>query len=283
MVERAKQAAAEVGLQDRDIELRVAAMEKSQLSNRFADVVISNCVIDRRQVHGDEAAYLKREVNYMFPEKDEVARREETEEEKEEFGELLKFTFIGFAGGLLSGAVLDSLGFQRSPIGQWVVRTLSGEGESIFEGIYSLRQRFLRATESMAEAYGWGKLFGMTLPWFIDWGSRLLGVNVYGVEGFYIPYFYAMSDQIGANISGLIFLRRKGGSWPRAIEEYIRHPVMLASLLIIFIVPIGLLVARLMGFSPTTQTFTALEAIASNLCWIPPLVGWLRERILREQ
>jgi hypothetical protein len=28
------------------------------------------------------------------------------------------------------------------------------------------------------------------LPWFIDLGSRLMGINVYGVEGFYIPYFY---------------------------------------------------------------------------------------------
>jgi hypothetical protein len=40
-------------------------------------------------------------------------------------------------------------------------------------------------------------------------GRRILGVNVYGEEGFYIPYFYALSDQIGANISGLIFFRKK--------------------------------------------------------------------------
>jgi hypothetical protein len=103
-------------------------------------------------------------------------------------------------------------------------------------------------------------------------------VNVYGVEGFYIPYFYALSDQIGANVSGLLFLRRKEQSWLKAIEEYIHHPVMLTSLLIILIVPLGLLTARLLGFSPTTQTFTALETIAANLCWLPPLVGWLRER-----
>lgn len=195
--------------------------------------------------------------------------------EKEEFGELLKFTATGFAGGLLLGALLDALGFERSPIGQWIVRTLSGEGESIFEGIYALRQRFPHATKSMAEAYGWGKFLGMSAPWFIDWGSRLLGVNIYGVEGFYIPYFYALSDQIGANISGLIFLRRKERSWVTAIKDYFRHPVMLASLLIIVIVPIGLLLARVKGFSPTTQTYTALETIAANLCWVPPLVGWL--------
>ncbi len=56
------------------------------------------------------------------------------ENEKEGFGELIKFTVAGFAGGLILGAVLDSYGFQRSGVGQWLVRTFSGEGESIFEG-----------------------------------------------------------------------------------------------------------------------------------------------------
>ena len=46
MIERAKQTVAETGLQDRDIELRVADMTKSQLPDRLADVVISNCVIN---------------------------------------------------------------------------------------------------------------------------------------------------------------------------------------------------------------------------------------------
>lgn len=208
-------------------------------------------------------------------------KTKDASEEKGEFGELLKYTIPGYVGGLFLGVLLDYLGFQRSPIGQWIVRTLSGEGESIFEGIYAIRQRLRRASQSMAEAYGWGKLLGMFVPWVIDWGSRFLGVDVYGVEGFYIPYFYALSDQIGANVSGLIFLRKKGPSWAEAIAQYIRHPVMLASLLIIFIVPVGLLVARMLGFSPTTQTLTALETIAANLCWVPPLVGWLKERSQR--
>jgi hypothetical protein len=106
-------------------------------------------------------------------------------------------------------------------------------------------------------------------------------VDIYGVEGFYIPYFYALSDQIGANIFGFIFLCRKEGSWGKAITQYFRHPVMLSSLLIILIVPLGLFVTRRLGFSPTTQTLTALETIAANLCWVPPLVGWLKERIPR--
>ena len=46
MIERAKQAVAESGLQERNIELRVGDMGQSQLPDGFADVVISNCVIN---------------------------------------------------------------------------------------------------------------------------------------------------------------------------------------------------------------------------------------------
>ena len=46
MIEQAKQAVIESGFQDRDIELRVADMGKSGLQTGFADVVISNCVIN---------------------------------------------------------------------------------------------------------------------------------------------------------------------------------------------------------------------------------------------
>ena len=200
------------------------------------------------------------------------------EEEKEGFEELFKFTAAGFASGLIAGIMLDSYGLQRNAIGQWLVRTLSGEGESIFEGAYAIRQRLREAKSSMSEAYGWGKFLFIPLPWFIDLASRLFGMDVYGVETFYIPYFYALSDQIGANISGMVFLRKKEGTWSKAIKQYARHPVMLASLLIILVVPVGLLSARILGFSPTTQVYTALETIAANLCWVPPLVGWLKER-----
>lgn len=199
-------------------------------------------------------------------------------EEGEGFSELIKYTVPGYILGLLTGVFLDTQGYQRSAIGQWLVRTLAGEGESIFEGIFSIRQRFQKAEGSMAEAYGWGKFFGISFPWIIDLGSRFLGVDVYGVEGFYIPYFYALSDQIGANISGMLFLKHKEGSWKAGLLSYIHHPVMLTSLFVIILVPLGLLGARILGFSPTTQTFTALETIAANLCWVPPLVGWLNEK-----
>jgi hypothetical protein len=207
---------------------------------------------------------------------------QEVEEPEEEFGELIKFTASGFAGGLVVAALLDAYGFHRNPVGQWIVRTLSGEGESILEGFYAIRRRLGGQIGSMAEAYGWGKLFGMMIPWLIDWGSRLLGVDVYGVESFYIPYFYAMSDQIGANIGGYIFLRKRTGSWSKAVIRYGHHPVMLASLGVILLVPLGLLGARILGFRPTTHVLTALETIAANLCWVPPLLGWIRERNKRK-
>ena len=207
---------------------------------------------------------------------DDLNHHEDTEQE--EFGELLKFTGAGFGGGLLAAALLDHFGFQQSALGQWMVRTLSGEGESVFEGIYALRQRWRRSSSSMAEAYGWGKFSGMLFPWVIDWGSRMSGIDVYGVQGFYIPFFYALSDQLGANVAGFMFLRRKEGTWSKAIRQYAHHPVMLTSAAIVVVVPAGLLIVRLLGFSPITQISTAVETIVANLCWVPPLVGWFMRK-----
>lgn len=209
---------------------------------------------------------------------EEEKREFEEELGGEEFSELIKYTGGGYVGGLLAGAMLDYFGLQTSGVGQWVVRTLSGEGESIFEGIFAIKKRISGASGSMAEAYGWGKLLGMAFPWIIDLGSRLLGINVYGVEAFYIPYFYALSDQIGASILGFVFLRRREKAFAPALVKYFKNPVMVSSLAIILIVPIGLLAARWLGFVPKTQLYTALETIIANLCWLPPLVGWISER-----
>lgn len=138
------------------------------------------------------------------------------------------------------------------------------------------------AARGMAEAYGWGKLLGVGFPWLIDATSRGAGVDVYGVESFYIPFFYAMSDQVGANISGLLFIRRRHeGRLADTFLAYLDHPVMLAGLAVILVVPVGLAIARTLGFNPDTQVLTAVETIAANLCWIPPLVGWLSERRIR--
>jgi len=51
-----------------------------------------------------------------------VEQEERRAAEPEEFGELLKYTAAGYAGGLLVGFILDQLGFQRSGIGQWFRR-----------------------------------------------------------------------------------------------------------------------------------------------------------------
>lgn len=205
--------------------------------------------------------------------------RELTSESTEEFGELLRYTGAGYLGGLLLGLALDNLGFARSGIGQWLVRTVSGEGESLLEGFFALRKRIAGRAGSLAQAYGWGKLLGMIAPWIIDSGSRLAGVDVYGVPGFYIPFFYALSDQVGGNVAGFLFLRRRSANTGQALSVYFRHPVMIAGLAVILLVPLGLLAARILGFRPSTQVLTALETIAANLCWIPPLIGaWMERR-----
>ncbi len=63
MIERARQAVTEAGLQDRHIELRVADMERTPLPDSLADVVISNCVInlcpDKAAVYEDAFRILR--------------------------------------------------------------------------------------------------------------------------------------------------------------------------------------------------------------------------------
>ena len=63
MIERAKQAVSESGLQDKSIELLVADLENSQLSEGFADVVLSNCVIklcpDKKAVYAEAHRILQ--------------------------------------------------------------------------------------------------------------------------------------------------------------------------------------------------------------------------------
>lgn len=198
--------------------------------------------------------------------------------EEEGFTELLRYTLPGYIVGLLLGAGLDGLGLQTSALGNWLVRTLTGESESLFEGLFALRQRIERRKRGMAEAYGWGKLIGVALPWLIDWGSRAAGLDIFAVEGFYIPYFYGMTDQMVGNFSGLLFLRRQEGKWKPALGAYFRHPVMVSGLILILALPLLLLVGRMLGFSPRTQVLTGLETMVANLCWIPPLVGTLIER-----
>ena len=63
MIDRARQAVIASGLQERDIELRAAELENSQLPDGAADVVISNCVInlcpDKKAVYDEAYRILK--------------------------------------------------------------------------------------------------------------------------------------------------------------------------------------------------------------------------------
>jgi len=63
MIDRAKQAVAEAGLQDRNIEFRNAYLDQTQIPDGFADVVVSNCVInlcpDKEAVYKEAFRILK--------------------------------------------------------------------------------------------------------------------------------------------------------------------------------------------------------------------------------
>jgi hypothetical protein len=83
---------------------------------------------------------------------------------------------------------------------------------------------------------------------------------------------------MGANVSGLLYLRRKEGSLSAAAAPYLRNPIMLTSFAIVFVSLLGLFIGRAAGFSPETQVLTAIETIAGNLCWLPPLIGWWMSR-----
>ncbi len=64
MIERARQAVAAAGLQNRDIELRVAELENSQLADNYTEVIISNCVIN---LCPDKGAVYKEAYRILRP------------------------------------------------------------------------------------------------------------------------------------------------------------------------------------------------------------------------
>lgn len=199
-------------------------------------------------------------------------------DEQEEFGELLKYTGAGFAGGLLPARysiILDSTkahlvngSFARFPEKEKACLKASmpsGNAFAVQPGQWPRRM----AGESSLGCYFRGSSIGAA-----EWSESMSTEW----KDFISRFFYALSDQLGANIAGGIFLRKKAGAWGRALSEYVRHPVMLSSAVVVLVVPIGLLIARLLGFSPTTQISTAVETIVANLCWVPPLVGWLMRK-----
>lgn len=133
-------------------------------------------------------------------------------EEDEGFTELVYYTLPGYVAGVGLGAMLDAVGLSESLIGGVVVRTLAGEGESVFEGVYAVRSSLAGAGGSMAEAYGWGKLLGMGVPLLVHVASWAVGMNMTAPSTFYVPYLYGMSDQIGANVLGFRHLYHEEGT-----------------------------------------------------------------------
>ena len=99
MIERAKQAVTESGLQGRDIELRVADMGKSQLPNDCTDVVISNCVInlcpDKDAVYEEAFRILKTGGRLAIS---DVVLNEEIDSQ---LGERFQSTWAGCLGGAI--------------------------------------------------------------------------------------------------------------------------------------------------------------------------------------
>src|SRR3546814_11730665 len=85
-------------------------------------------------------------------------RDEREEDESEEYGELLKFTLAGFAGGLLAGAILAGLGTQRRGWGHWLVRTPAGEGERALSRLSALGPRWRGGGGEEGRASGWRTL-----------------------------------------------------------------------------------------------------------------------------
>ncbi len=226
------------------------------------------------------------------------------------YKEISLFTFVGFLGGLGLGALLDALGFSTSAVGEWLVRTISGEGEDLSEGAWVLRNRLRRrlrveaaepheeASEEpgegdedlyeegvvwfeeeddneAAEAYGIGKVAGMAFPWAVDAASRLAGVDVRAPEGSYVAYFYSLADQLFATLNGLRYHIRRAGSFGGGVRGYFRDPVMVTSFTIVTLPFIALYLIRSAGWRPDTLFLAAFEGVLLNLCWMPPMVAWI--------
>ena len=212
------------------------------------------------------------------------------------YKELSLFTFVGFAGGLGLGALLDALGFSTSAIGEWAVRALSGEGEDLAEGAWVLRSKSRRRARveakehgavdelheeglvwfegEAAEAYGTGKVAGMVFPWAVDALSRMAGVDVRAPEGSYVAYFYSLADQLFASLNGLRYHVRRAGGLAAGVRSYFGDPVMVASFAVVTLPFVALFLARSAGWRPDLLVLAAVEAILLNLCWAPPLTAW---------
>ena len=133
MVERARQAIVESGLQERDIEFHVGEMGKSHFSNSFADVVISNCVInlcpDKTAVYKDAFRILRSGGRLAIS---DIVLTENIESE-------LRERFRSTWAGCLGGAIFEEKYWQKVK-------------ESGFAGIQIVARHTLTPTELHAMA-----------------------------------------------------------------------------------------------------------------------------------
>ncbi|MGB5983745.1 MAG: hypothetical protein WBG37_00455 [Desulfobacterales bacterium] len=197
------------------------------------------------------------------------------------FEEMLRYTLVGFIGGLTAGALLDFFQYPLIPLGQWLVRAGSGQGPGLVAVHGAVTQERRRGAFAMARTYGRRRLVILVLPWLIDGLSRRWGVDTSGVAGFYIPCFYGLTAQLEINLRAAGQLRRSAGSWGAALSVYRRDPAWVTGALVLVGAPLALLLLRLSGFQPLTYTRTAVETILVSLCWLPPLVAWLKVRSSR--
>ena len=100
MIERAKQAVAEAGLQDKNIEFLTAYLDKTQLPDDFADVVTSNCVIN---LCPDKAAVYEEAFRILRPSgRIAISDIVLTENIAPELRERFQSTWAGCLGGAIS-------------------------------------------------------------------------------------------------------------------------------------------------------------------------------------
>ena len=166
------------------------------------------------------------------------------------FEELLRFTLVGFIGGLTAGALLDFFQYPLSAWGQWLVRAWSGQGPGWVAAHGAVIQERRRGAFAMARTYGRRRLVVLVLPWLIDGLSRRWGADTAGPAGFYIPCAYGLTAQLAINLEAAKGLRQTDGSWRCALSAYRRNPALVAGALILVGAPLGLLMLRLVGFQP---------------------------------
>ncbi|MBI2543328.1 MAG: hypothetical protein HYW24_04020 [Candidatus Aenigmarchaeota archaeon] len=204
-------------------------------------------------------------------------------DEKLSFGEILPFTVVGAVGGILA-TTFELAGYPRTPLLEGGLRLVSGSGDSISEGIYTIRTelpKYLRKSLNNggpAVYYVGGKLIGAALSWLPDYFLRSMGVDVHSsFPGSIVPAAYAQFDQVGAYL-GMLAYHIKNEGLTKGFIESIKDPVSQTSLLISG-GAIGIDTIARIPFSPSNFWHDWIETYAlSFLCVLPVWRGRQSER-----